>query len=181
MPEINEAFVTGWGGLTVGTLGLLVAYFQYRRSRTAKQNLRDTLIFAIDRANHSKLDHRIIEVLLEQNPDPELSRWLWLQHQSGSDLYMQLVDAFLAGERRFTQRSLSSIANTTLIKGRWQLDCWKTKVALRPENAPTFRNRILSYVRPAPILDYADDVRWQQVRKRLEDRGDPGAAPHTDQ
>lgn len=147
--------VSGWWITTVGTvfgvLGFTFGVLQYRRARTEHQHRQDTLRWVIDRANYVKFEHEIVDELTAHNQDPLLSRWLWLLHQAGCDLYLAAVDQFLAGERRFTYTDLSKIATTGLVGGHWQYGYWISKIALRRENRkfdppqapPTFgKNRV---------------------------------------
>src|SRR5690348_10393301 len=89
-------------GVALAVAGNVATIIQTERASRIKRRSQDVLRFLIDRANYVKFDHKIIEELTECNPDPLLARHLWLLHQAGSDLYMTLVDEYLAGEKRFT-------------------------------------------------------------------------------
>jgi hypothetical protein len=121
-------------GTVVGVASLALAVVQIRRARSIHRRSQETLLWLIDRANHAKFEHELIDDLLERNPDPLLARWMWLIHQSGSDLYTSLVDEFLSGEQKFTYEDLAKIATTNLIGGQWQYRYWLSRIALRREN-----------------------------------------------
>jgi hypothetical protein len=121
-------------GLALAVAGIAATIIQTERASRIKRRSQDVLRFLIDRANYVKFDHEIIEELTECNPDPLLARYLWLLHQAGSDLYMTLVDEYLAGEKRFTFADLQRISGTSLVGGRWQFRYWLSKLTGRPEN-----------------------------------------------
>lgn len=126
--------IAGAVGTVVGIASLVVAVVQIRRARSMHRRRQDMLLWLIDRANHAKFEHELIDDLLERNPDPLLARWMWLIHQSGSDLYTSLVDEFLSGEQKFTYEDLAKIAKTNLVGGEWQYRYWLSRLALRREN-----------------------------------------------
>jgi hypothetical protein len=121
-------------GTVVGVVSLALAIAQIRRMRSMHRRRQEMLLWLIDRANHAKFEQELIDDLLERNPDPLLARWMWLIHQSGSDLYTSLVDEFLAGEQKFTYEDLAKIATTNLVGGQWQYRYWLSRIALRREN-----------------------------------------------
>jgi hypothetical protein len=126
--------IAGVVGTVVGVASLTLAVVQIRRMRSMHRRRQEMLLWLIDRANHAKFEHELIDDLLERNPDPLLARWMWLIHQSGSDLYTSLVDEFLSGEQKFTYDDLAKIATTNLVGGQWQYRYWLSRIALRREN-----------------------------------------------
>jgi hypothetical protein len=126
--------IAGVVGSAVGVVSLALAVVQIRRMRSMHRRRQEMLLWLIDRANHAKFEHELIDDLLERNPDPLLARWMWLIHQSGSDLYTSLVDEFLSGEQKFTYEDLAKIATTNLVGGQWQYRYWLSRIALRREN-----------------------------------------------
>jgi hypothetical protein len=126
--------IAGVVGSVVGVASLALAVVQIRRARSMHRRRQEMLLWLIDRANHAKFEHELIDDLVERNPDPLLARWMWLIHQSGSDLYTSLVDEFLSGEQKFTYEDLAKIATTNLVGGQWQYRYWLSRIALRREN-----------------------------------------------
>ncbi|WP_435590713.1 hypothetical protein [Nocardia sp. bgisy118] len=126
--------VSGMAGTAVGIAGILFAIIASRRTARARRRRQDLLQWAIDRANHAKMEHEILDDLVATNNDPLLARWLWLSHQSGTDMYLALVDEYLSGEKKFTYADLNKIADTGLVGGAWQYRYWLSKIVLRPEN-----------------------------------------------
>jgi hypothetical protein len=129
----NFYAIAGVVGSAVGVLSLVLAAVQLRRARSRHRQGQEMLLWLIDRANHAKFEHELIDDLLERNPDPLLARWMWLIHQSGSDLYTSLVDEYLSGEKKFTYKDLAKIA-ANLVGGEWQYRYWLSRIALRREN-----------------------------------------------
>ncbi|KDQ04358.1 hypothetical protein RCF19_22870 [Rhodococcus qingshengii] len=163
---METGLILGWLGLLgtiVGIVSLCIVWLQWRRTKRVVDHQRAVLLGAIERANHAKFSHQIIDELTKYNHDPLLSRWLWVIHQSGCDLYMTLVDEFLFHEKRFTYADLQRIRKLKIINGRWQYDYWLLKTALRSENKNT--------VAPADIdFEYIDSAYEAHIASREEMR-----------
>ena len=86
-------------GAVLGALGLFFGVGQYVRSQRVQRRFQEQMRLFINRANYVSWDQRAIEHFVETHNDPNLERWLWLNHQAGCDLYMNLVDAYLSRVR----------------------------------------------------------------------------------
>ena len=59
---------------------------------------------------------------------------LWNLHQAASDLYISLVEQYLAGVKSFTYEDLRRLAKNGFVYWRWQEKQWRLLICQRPEN-----------------------------------------------
>src|ERR1044071_1594661 len=117
MSKLDLLNVSGW---MMTALGLTVAYFQYLRTRRIKKRSKEEMLGFIDRANYVSFEHELIDELSRKISDPVMVRYLCASHQSGCDLYRNLVNYYLSLEETFTYEDLKKLCQTPLITYTWQ-------------------------------------------------------------
>jgi hypothetical protein len=118
----------------LGVLGIVLTITQTGRLNRLKRRRQESLYHLINRINFIKLDHEIVEDLVDRYPDVLMARHLWQIIQASVEMYMRAVDEYLFEEDKFTFAEVDRLVGTPLISREWQYRYWISQVALRPEN-----------------------------------------------
>lgn len=121
----------GVGGLVFGWLHL------WNRTKFVERERREDLWASLASAKQLLGDPVLIEQFATTHSDQELSRALWLNYQSATDLYMGLVEKYLSQEPKFTYADLERLCSLGFINTQWQEERWRFLLCRRLENAKT--------------------------------------------
>ncbi|WP_437040166.1 hypothetical protein [Streptomyces sp. enrichment culture] len=123
-----------WSGLLLGVIGLAATVYQTVKLSQVRRRRQENLLTILNRTNFIKLDHEIVNDLCNRHGDVVMARYLWQVVQSSVELYMRVVDEYLAGEERFSFDDLDRMVGGPLISRAWQYRYWADQIARRPEN-----------------------------------------------
>lgn len=130
----------------IALISLVVAvisvYFAIRQTNKVKRidnRNKEQLLLFLDRINYLGFEHEYVDKVIVQLDNKVDVRYLSSWHQSGCELYMEMVEYYLSLQDKFTYQDLEKVCNSTLVTYKWQEEFWRTLVQFRPEN----RNDVL--------------------------------------
>lgn len=91
----------------------------------------------LDRSYNVVRHHRAIAPYLRRRPDPDLDKWLWMNHQAACDLYLLLVEQYISLEDKFTYADLQKLCENKSLMDQWGEQHWRYLMMRRPENVNT--------------------------------------------
>jgi hypothetical protein len=130
--EATSFFVGGIGTLA-SILGTAFALYERKQRQMLEAKIRSQQWAALDRARYVIGDHVLFKEF-EAQLDHPLRHRLWNIHQAASDLYINLVEQYLAGIDRFTYEDLRRLAANGFFYFQWQEKQWRLLICQRPEN-----------------------------------------------
>jgi len=137
MPTIEiTSFVVGIVGTLASLIGIAFALYERRKRQSLEAKIRSQQWATLDRARYVIGDHILLKEFEKQLNHP-LSHRLWNIHQAASDLYINLVEQYLAGVDRFTYADLGRLAANGFFYFQWQEKQWRLIICQRPENKDT--------------------------------------------
>lgn len=127
------SFLVGIVGTIASLGGVAFAIYERRKRLSLERKIQSQLWATLDRARYVIGDHVLFQEF-ETQLDHPLRHRLWNIHQAASDLYISLLEQYLAHEERFTYDDLRRFAKNGLIYWRWQETQWRLLICQRPEN-----------------------------------------------
>lgn len=119
---------------TIVTLGSFIyALYEKSNRQQLEEKRRSQLWASIDRARYTIIDDALIrEIQVELNPHYVYR--IWLTHQVASDLYISLIEQYLANIESFTYKDLEYMCKNEVVLSKWQERQWRVLICQRPEN-----------------------------------------------
>jgi hypothetical protein len=124
-------------GTVLGIVGLVVAYFQWKKTKDVERLRRVQLLASINQAKFLVIPNTVVEKVFQKgNPESAetLRQWLWTLHKGTSDNYVAAVYYYLSFEDKFTYDDLEFAKKAGIVSTNWEEQVWRSLIGLREEN-----------------------------------------------
>lgn len=120
--------------LLVAVVSGFIAFRQTLKVKRIDNRNKEQLLLFLDRIRYLGFEHEYVDKIAEQLDNMVDVRYLSSWHQSGCELYMEMVEYYLSLQDDFTFDDLRKMCNSTIVSYEWQEKYWRTLVQFRPEN-----------------------------------------------